>query len=57
MGRLYGVHRPMRLVTKSDDGSRLWIDLNHDGVFASSGTELIANGWGQAKALPLATPA
>ena len=41
------VHRPMRLVTKSDDGSRLWIDLNHDGVFASSGTELIANGWGQ----------
>lgn len=34
-----------RLATVSDDGSRLWIDLDLSGGFES--TELIDNGWGQ----------
>jgi hypothetical protein len=38
-----------RLATKSDDGSRMWIDLNHDGVFDSSGAEYIDNNWGGAQ--------
>lgn len=36
-----------RLQTRSDDGSRLWIDVNQDGVFAADGSELWDNGWGQ----------
>jgi hypothetical protein len=35
-----------RLYTASDDGSRLWIDLNGDGVFDTSGAELVNNNWG-----------
>ena len=30
----------------SQAGSRMWIDLNNDGVFASSGAEFLNNGWG-----------
>ena len=36
-----------RVATKSDDASRMWIDLNQDGVFASSGDEFVDNLWGQ----------
>ncbi len=36
----------VRLFTKSDDGSRLWIDVNGDGVFANSPAELLDNGFG-----------
>jgi hypothetical protein len=35
-----------RFATKSDDGSRMWIDLNNDGIFNNSGPEFINNNWG-----------
>jgi hypothetical protein len=35
-----------RVATRSDDGSRLWIDLNHDGLFDSFGPEYLNNHWG-----------
>jgi hypothetical protein len=38
-----------RLATASDDGSRMWIDLNHDGAFGPD--ELLVNGWGRAQSL------
>lgn len=37
-----------RLVLKSINGSRMWIDLNNDGVFNPSGNEFINNAWGTA---------
>ena len=37
-----------RLATVSDDGSRMWIDLNGDQVIADN--ELVGNGWGQGQA-------
>lgn len=37
----------VRLQTRSDDGSRMWIDVNRDGIFDSSGVEFIDNNWGQ----------
>jgi len=40
------VHQPTRFATISDDGSRMWIDLNGDGVFARD-SEFINNHWGQ----------
>lgn len=43
----------IRLFTKSDDGSRLWIDVNGDGVFANSATELLNNGWATGQATTL----
>lgn len=36
----------VRLSTRSNDGSRMWIDLNGDSQFDSIGTEFINNGWG-----------
>jgi hypothetical protein len=36
----------VRLYTRSDDGSRMWIDLNHDSVFDPSGSEFVDNHWG-----------
>ncbi|MEM8734484.1 MAG: dockerin type I domain-containing protein, partial [Planctomycetota bacterium] len=36
-----------RLQTSSDDGSRLWVDVNGDGAFASDESEFWDNGWGQ----------
>lgn len=39
----------VRLFTRTDDGSRLWIDVNNDGVFAASGAEFVNNGWGQSQ--------
>ncbi|MEO8428922.1 MAG: PA14 domain-containing protein, partial [Verrucomicrobiota bacterium] len=37
------------LYTRSDDGSRMSIDLNNDGVFEDSGPEFINNNWGNAQ--------
>ncbi|TWT93212.1 FG-GAP repeat protein [Stieleria varia] len=36
----------IQLVTRSDDGSRMWIDLNGDGNLNSADGELFDNGWG-----------
>ncbi len=38
------VNGPMRLATRSDDSSRMWIDLDKSGSFEPS--ELIDNNWG-----------
>jgi hypothetical protein len=35
-----------RLLLRSTNGSRAWIDLNNDGIFAASGAELVNNSWG-----------
>lgn len=35
-----------RFLLRSTNGSRLWIDLNNDGNFATSGAEFVSNGWG-----------
>jgi uncharacterized delta-60 repeat protein len=45
-GYLEVIEPGTRLATRSDDGSRLWIDLNQDGIFASSGPEFLNNHWG-----------
>lgn len=44
------VYQPTRFTTISDDGCRLWIDLNQDGNFNLTGPELTDNHWGQAQA-------
>lgn len=36
----------IRLATRGDDGSRMWIDINGDGVFSATDGELVDNGWG-----------
>ncbi|HAT10245.1 MAG TPA: hypothetical protein DCS97_06570 [Planctomycetes bacterium] len=41
----------MQLATRSDDGSRLWIDLNRDGVAQRS--EWRSNGWGNGQGATL----
>lgn len=38
------------LATQSDDSSRMWIDVNQDGVFSSSSDELMNNNWGTSQA-------
>ena len=40
------VNQATHLWTHSDDGSRLWIDLDQNGSFASSGAEFVNNNWG-----------
>ena len=40
------VNRPVRLATRSDDSSRMWIDLNGNGAFSTSSPEFINNHWG-----------
>ncbi|MCA9177360.1 MAG: VCBS repeat-containing protein, partial [Planctomycetales bacterium] len=35
-----------RLLLRSNDGSRLWIDLDGGGTFASTGNEFVNNNWG-----------
>ena len=37
---------PIRVATISDDHSRMWIDLNTNGIFSASSPELVNNGWG-----------
>lgn len=40
------VRRPVRLATVSDDSSRLYIDLNRNGVFSTIAPEFVNNHWG-----------
>lgn len=40
------VHRAVRLATRSDDGSRMWIDVDGNGAFGTAAPELVNNGWG-----------
>lgn len=44
-GYLHVTQAGDRLATESDDGSRMWIDLNTNSIFEP--TELINNGWGK----------
>jgi hypothetical protein len=37
---------PIKLATVSDDGSRLWIDFNTNGTFATTAPEYVNNHWG-----------
>ncbi len=39
-----------RLYTRSDDASRMWIDINGDGQFDTTGPELVDNHWGTQQA-------
>jgi hypothetical protein len=50
-GRLQVPQAGTRLATRSDDGSRLWIDLNRDGVVQRS--EWRSNGWGNGQGATL----
>ena len=40
------LYQPMRYATLSDDSSRLWIDVNNNGAFATAAPEYINNHWG-----------
>ncbi|MGZ8940431.1 MAG: LamG-like jellyroll fold domain-containing protein, partial [Limisphaerales bacterium] len=40
------VSAPIKMATISDDHSRMWIDLNTNGTFATTVPEYINNGWG-----------
>lgn len=40
-----------RFFTSSDDGSRLWIDLDGNGQFEKASPELTDNNWGQGQAI------
>jgi PA14 domain len=40
----------IRVYTRSDDGSRMWIDVNGDGLFASASPEFVSNNWGSGQA-------
>ncbi|MEW6160062.1 MAG: PA14 domain-containing protein [Verrucomicrobiota bacterium] len=42
-----------RLFLRSQDGSRMWIDVNGDGAFAEAGSEFLNNGWGQGQGTTL----
>lgn len=44
------------LYLRSDDGSRMWIDLNGDGVFASEGPEFMNNNWGNGQGATTGAP-
>jgi hypothetical protein len=37
---------PVRMATISDDHSRMWIDVNTNGSFATTAPELVNNAWG-----------
>jgi hypothetical protein len=41
------VYELMVFATASNDGSRMWMDFNGDGVFSTSGPEFINNHWGK----------
>jgi len=43
------------LATKSDDSSRMWIDINDDSVFNSTGDEFANNNWGTMQAQTVGT--
>ena len=46
----------VRLFTRSDDGSRMWIDMNQDGAFNSTGAEFVDNRWGSAQGTTTGPP-
>ena len=46
----------VRLQTRNTNGSRLWIDVNGDGQYGTSGSEFINNGWGKGQDLTLSAP-
>lgn len=50
------VNRAVQLATKSDDSSRMWMDLDNDGVFAASGVEFMNNHWGQGQSTTVGDP-
>lgn len=41
------VHRLVKLATRSDDSSRMWIDFNGNGSFETNAPEFINNHWGR----------
>ena len=45
-GYVQVLDEPLSFWTRSDDGSRMWIDINQDGVFDPAGAEFIDNHWG-----------
>ena len=47
------VNRPMRIATRSDDSSRMWIDVNGDGSFGTNAPEFIDNHWGNGQGVTL----
>lgn len=40
------IYTPMRFATFSDDSSRMWIDVDNNGTFGTTGPEYINNHWG-----------
>lgn len=46
----------VKLYTRSDDGSRLWIDVNGDGIFANTSDEILNNNFGGGQAATLSAP-
>ena len=44
------------LYTRSDDGSRMWIDVNGDGNFQSNSSEFLNNNWGQGQSTTTSDP-
>lgn len=47
------INRNTQLATRSDDGSRFWVDVNQDGNFGSTAPEFISNGWGNGQGATL----
>jgi hypothetical protein len=43
----------LKLATISDDGSRIWIDVNTNGVFGTTSPEFFNNGWGNGQGATL----
>lgn len=41
----------VQLFTRSDDGSRMWVDVDRDGVFLNDASELFDNHWGSGQGL------
>ncbi|WP_144060025.1 FG-GAP-like repeat-containing protein [Rhodopirellula sallentina] len=46
----------VQLLTKSDDGSRVFIDLDRNGVFGNTAAEIADNGWGTGHGYIAGTP-
>lgn len=50
---LIQVNRPSKFATRTDDGSRMWFDLNGNAVFDSTGPEFVDNHWGSGQSATL----
>ncbi|NLE36409.1 MAG: hypothetical protein GX621_00120 [Pirellulaceae bacterium] len=44
------IQLPVGLMTRSDDGSRMWIDIDHNGTFGAAPPEFVDNHWGSGQA-------